>query len=516
MAVIFNPNQNTNNQSSNVLNGGGPSGQPQNPFQQKASGRFTNIQKYIGTNQPAAGQLQSRVERYGGQQQQKAEKDIEPGLSSIRQGITEEKDRLGKASGYSEAIKSGDVSRVESLAGIATPTQQVSAQPLVPQADQSNFNNLQQILSGQTKAGEIQAGISNVLSQAQMAAQKQADIAKSAQTEQGRFGLLKSTIGSGKGYTGGQGLLDNLILQSSGKGALAGLQQGLQGQAQVLGQKAGAYETELSPQAQAIRDQQEAAKADLVSSIGGFDVTGGGALGSLYGGLTAAQQQADTERNKVASDLRKSLETYRYNPLSGETGSFTQDQLNLLGLSGGERAYNTDLKSFAANIKSPIPSSMADVASPEQMRMKEALARLSGQEFNLGEKNVSPYVDTATQQQLKDMFKSAEEDFNKKRVDFVTGGQYDEYGSVGLTAQEAARLSQNPDQLNQYAEAQRNKAIAERDRYLPLNQSGNMFINNPYYTYGNERVNQLSNENVRNMISKFLNESGYNNTMYRR
>jgi heterodisulfide reductase subunit B len=114
------------------------------------------------------------------------------------------------------------------------------------------------------------------------------------------------------------------------------------------------------------------------------------------------------------------------------------------------------------------------------------------------------------------MFKSAEEDFNKKRVDFVTGGQYDEYGGVGLTAQEAARLSQNPDQLNQYAEAQRNKAIAERDRYLPLNQSGNMFINNPYYTYGNERVNQLSNENVRNMISKFLNESGYNNTMYRR
>ena len=402
MSVVLDPNQNPNNQQGQSSSFSGNQSQ-QSPFQQKASGRFTNIQKYISANQPAAGQLQSRVEKFGGQQQQKSEKELEPGLSSIRQGIQSEKDRLSQAGNYSQVIKSGDVSQVESLAGIAAPTNQVStqqvgqSQPLAAQADQSNFNNLQQILKGDTKASEIDTGVGNVLSQAQLAAQKQADIAKSAQTEQGRFGLLKNTIGSGKGYTGGQGLLDNLLLQSSGKGALAGLQQGLQSQAQGLGQKVAGYEKELSPQAQAIIDQQKTARDEINDALGVFEAGKGGALGSLYSNLATGQQQTDAARQAEAAGLRSGLTSKQLTP----------QQLAALGLSGGERTYNTDLTAYAANIKDAVPSSMTDAASPEQQRMKEALARLSGQDINLGNKTDATYFDQANKDQLKNALDQA-------------------------------------------------------------------------------------------------------------
>jgi hypothetical protein len=50
---------------------------------------------------------------------------------------------------------------------------------------------------------------------------------------------------------------------------------------------------------------------------------------------------------------------------------------------------------------------MTDAASPEQQRMKEALARLSGQDINLGNKTDATYFDQANKDQLKNALDQA-------------------------------------------------------------------------------------------------------------
>jgi hypothetical protein len=282
----------------------------------KGSGRFTNLQKYLDTNQGAgqkiADQVSSKVQENVSQQQNTANSYNQ----SIKEGIDSAKTALQSGGTYLNQLKN--------IGETGEGLQSFTSDP--------NYSNFQNIQAGRGLNEDL---LNQQQDQLYSASQDYLESAQNALsdvgTESGRFDLLRETFGgaSRPGYSTGQQRLDQLFLAKQG---LAPLQQTLKqnvDEAQSLSNqayKAGLDINNLTSQ-----------ESDLMSSIGSEASRISDDYTSYLNDILAARQ---AESDSLSSGLREGL----------TSGSLTSDQLSQLGLSSGTNIYDINLADYANTV----------------------------------------------------------------------------------------------------------------------------------------------------------------------
>lgn len=280
MAVVppNDPNQPNPNQPQS--NGIGMGQTPANPAQPKGSGRFTNLQKYVSANQGAGEKIGNRI---GSQ--------VEGQAGQVRQGIQQAK------TGFQQQIDP----EKQRIAGAEALTQEALGNTQQFVNDPTKFNQFQQLRNAQT------AQINPLeLQQQQLQAQKAQQMAANANTEQGRFQLLKGAFANPR-YTTGLGRLDQLFLQSSP--ALKQLQQQSKATTQGLGGELDATRAYSQQELAGLQDQAKVAQQGIQTAVGREDDPttpedeSSGAFGGLskdlFGRLGTKQQELDTQYQNI-------------------------------------------------------------------------------------------------------------------------------------------------------------------------------------------------------------------------
>lgn len=187
--------------------------------------------------------------------------------------------------------------------------------------------------------------------------------AKQAQSEEGRFNLLRSMY-SRPSYTAGQQALDNLLIQGDKEALdkMGGLMS-----------TAGALENKLSAaNAEAYNQYRQGVKQaeDIRSGIKGQLSTG---IGKLTGDIDARVSAANAERGY---DPNKDSAWSRVNKdIDDNTLDLNSETLKLLGLGARQNLYNLNLKDYLTQANQV---SKEAVATPEEYAKYLALAKLSG------------------------------------------------------------------------------------------------------------------------------------------
>lgn len=235
------------------IQGGAPAPQSPQPQQQKGSGAFTDLRKYVQANKPQAQQLgqaaaqniQKQAEQVGGQVAQASQQ--------FQQNVGMQQQQLGQAKDFA--------------------TQQIQQAAQGKMVDTPKIQQFQQLTSGEKKFGDV--GALNLAAQ-QQAAQKLAGLSGQAERASGATNLLQEAFG-GQQYTRGQKALDAMILggdRAAREALMTGTQQATTGLDQQL------------------RDARAAALAEA-SGLGQQDTQFRADLAS----------QLESERGKVASDI---------------------------------------------------------------------------------------------------------------------------------------------------------------------------------------------------------------------
>jgi hypothetical protein len=216
----------------------------QNRPNRQGSGRFTNIQSYLGANRGAGQNLAQGVTNQVNKELDKNKQQANDSAASARAGIQAAQGTLNQGQQQLGQLKTIG-QNIQQNTGAQNLDNQNSLGVKEFKND-PNFNQFQQIQSGQA-INENALGIQsqNAANQAASLNQQAQNRANQAQTEQGRFDLLKQTFGGNVNpqYTQGQQRLDQLFLQKQGLGNLKNnLQQNvntakdLKNISQILGQ----------------------------------------------------------------------------------------------------------------------------------------------------------------------------------------------------------------------------------------------------------------------------------------
>jgi hypothetical protein len=192
---------------------------------QTGSGRFTNLQKYIGANQGSGERLGGKIGQNFNDKTGQQTKDINNQNSQIAQNINAGKDSLQQGQGFQTQL--GDIGKgfesfksMEDRGGFDAANQQATNFAKSP-----DFNKFQTIQAGNAidndaanaaQANALQAG-TNLNSYTQ-------DQLNKVNTEQGRYDLLKNTFGNKKNYSSGNARFDQLFLQNSPTNVVGNLQ----------------------------------------------------------------------------------------------------------------------------------------------------------------------------------------------------------------------------------------------------------------------------------------------------
>lgn len=355
MAVIVNPNQNEDNnqqdgqqQTQLTQNAGGQGGTaaPQPSQQQRqGSGRFTNLQKYLGANQQAGGRVAGQI----GQ--------------NIQEDIGEQKKQAQDY--YANLGKSIDQSKQSAQQGeqyinqMRQTGQQLQDQGLLAQAPQINnlqdYRNIQQGRGINENVLQSQAGSLGETSQGYLQGAQGA--LENLQSEGGRFNLLRQAFGgqANPEYTRGQQRLDQLFLSQEGLGGVMGdVYQDVEA-GQQLQREAG----QLGQQAQSLIGQEQAIMSELgqqaQSNVGTYQDL-------LNEQVSQAQERAATE----IPELRRAL----------DEGRITQQQASQLGLDDVSDLYTVNLSDY---LSTAPQANLQNVTSQEQAAQFRALQNLMGE-----------------------------------------------------------------------------------------------------------------------------------------
>lgn len=239
MAVVYNQNQKQDKdqeqtQGQQMTGGvnspqGAPIGQAPAP-QRQGSGRFSNIQKYLGANQNAGQQLAGTVgSRFTKQNTPLIQKQQDQ-TTQLNQGIQQGRQGVQQGQGFVQTLQNvGQDIKAQTGADKYQPNQQVAS---IGQFTQSpDFNRFQQIQRGQG----VDEGLLNIRQQAAQSA-NQDFINQNQQnmnmlgSEQGRSDILRKNFSANPMYTQGQNRLDSLFLT---RGGLNPLRQQLGGELQT-------------------------------------------------------------------------------------------------------------------------------------------------------------------------------------------------------------------------------------------------------------------------------------------
>ncbi len=191
-----------------------------------------------------------------------------------------------------------------------------------------------------------------------------------ANSEAGRFELLRSTLGQ-PNYTSGQQRLDQLFLQAQ-PGVNRSLQQNLQGINKSTSQGIQGFTSDSTARLNALQGLSSNRSDEIGKMLsGGVDQTGlesdisGRGLSDIK---NSSQAKLDAAKEAVAKtpELRARL----------QNGTLTQQDIQSLGLQVGTQLYDADLSKFLTN-PDGTPT-MANTADPAEAARYRALQQLSG------------------------------------------------------------------------------------------------------------------------------------------
>lgn len=316
-----------------------------------ASGRFTNLQNYIGANKGSGEKIAGKI----GENVQKAADDTNKSVGAagaIQTQLDAEKNRLAQATGFA---------------------QQVNTDPNAIASDQNKLNQFTQLRTGQNAATDINNIAQNKLNSANSALQNLQQNAQNTATESGRFQLLQQALGR-PSYNQGQQRLDQLLVQNSGGNVLNNLQKTAQQTAANANKTLAATTSNINSGVADIKSQSGLAQRQLTDSLGGLDDAGTdanesrGAFGSLQNNLKQRQQDFINSNQSLADGLRS----------GAATDTFNQQALDMLGLKTGQNLYNVDLKNYVNPNFAAGNISQQSVANMDDYSKYQALAKLAG------------------------------------------------------------------------------------------------------------------------------------------
>jgi len=316
----------------------------------KGSGRFTNIQKYIGANQGAGERLATGVGK-------KVDSKINPELSKSEANVSNL--RAGIEAGQNKLATGNQIN---------TQVQDTNFDALGMAND---ANKLQQFTDYRTGSAIDEAVLKQQALDAQNANAAGLNVAQGLNTqfgtEGGRQELLKQTFSPGRNYSVGQQRLDQLFLSQA-----APQMQGIQKNIQTAQNQFGNYGNQLGTAATDVNtlagDEQTLA-TNLQSGIKNRETDLVNAVNSTEGAVNAARlAQQQGARDQFGNLLAGKNVNSQFANLVGLT---EQDKLyNTLKQDGGIDSY---LKFNEANLQG------ADQLAQQQDRAKyDAIARLAG------------------------------------------------------------------------------------------------------------------------------------------
>jgi len=360
MAFISNQQTNPNDPQANQA----PSAQPSvtspnlaqtsspaaNTPQQKGSGRFTNIQKYIGANQGAGQKLAGGIEA-------RVQSNVNPNVQKAETQSSQIADQVAKAQGtlgQGQALQQQVADKNFDAVGFA--------------AQQPNVEQFTQFRTGQAID---EATLGQQAQQAQQQAMQAQQVAQGfgqqLGTEQGRQQLLKQTFSPTRNYSVGQQRLDNLFLQQANP-QLRDLSQNLNLTSQKLG-NIGSDAEQKRQLIQQLAGQESELAQGLTSAIGAREQ-------DVVGAAEARQEEVNKARVAEQEMARQQFQNL------AEGKAVDKNFLSNVGLQSGQSLYNV-LKE-QGNIDDYIKFNPAllqganQLASQNQRQQYDAVARLAG------------------------------------------------------------------------------------------------------------------------------------------
>ena len=531
MATVFDPNKKnpTQLQTIGTATPAGPvtTSQAAPAAQQpQGSGRFTNIQKYLGANKAGGQQVASKIG------------------SNIQQDLTKQQDATKK---YNEQLgqsvqKAGQVAQQgagfqQKLGEIGT---EIGAAKTAGYDARNNqqFSNLQNFTQSPdfNQFQDIQAGRGideDLLNLQQQKAAQTANIAaQSAQTAQGqlaseggRFELLRKTFGGAArpGYGQGQQRLDQVLLgQGGGLGQVQGDVGAKARELQQLSKATGAEAGNVNRLAQQERD--------LISGIN----TQTGANEEAYLNMLGSYvDPLNQQRATEVQNLGKALGSYNqtYDPANP---GLTADQMSKLGLTDSNQGvYNVfknqqyadptgadeetkrrNMASFAAKIGREA-GGYQDVANQSDVDRYSQLSKMMGANARTNLTKASDLEAAygrkgAGEGDLKEQLDSAQKAFDASEKIKSTTSLADRYVSGVNTAGKY----NIPKLSKAYGEAGVNDLIKSgkvpTDMYNET--TGTKITDNPFNVRG-KRVQDTIDTDIYSKLQKYLQEQNYGQTL---
>lgn len=313
--------------------------QPLRPPSPKGSGRFVNLQKYIGANAPQAQQMAGKIGGGIAQKAGAAQEATQQMQTQFGQQAQQEQDRLGQAGQFVQKL------------GTAPGAQDILQSP-------EQLQQFKQLQQGQLNLPSVD------LSKQQQQLQQLQDQAQLAGTEGGRFQLLRQQFGN-PSYTLGQRRLDQLLLQNT-----PGAAQTIQGQIRPalsgLEQTLGATQQDVSSRFGTLQGLASQAQSDIEQGI--------------TSGLSQVEQQAEAARQQAVADRTLKMQQFGI-------GSLTPEDIQQLG-PGFEDPYtslfNVNLRDYLTSPEKLPEITLGQAASPEQIAQYQALQQLGDRTGQFG------------------------------------------------------------------------------------------------------------------------------------
>lgn len=310
MAVVTNTPDNfmtKPNQANGVAPSSQPPGQAPSPPAQNApnqqqgtsSGRFSNITNYLKANQG----YNKNSGGFGGQ---------------IAQNINQRADATkGAIQGSQQNFQQQSQQNANAYGGPSLVGQATAD----PNAFTQDPNQVAKLTAQRDASYTGPTDLQNA-QQLQGQSQNLTDLTNSAQTEGGRFNMLR-TMFNRPSYSKGQQNLDNLLLQSNPQNLSA--VQGTRQSAMDVNRNLNQAQTEAQTQAGNLTDQanqlRDTTRTGLNDAATGFNT-------DINNRVTQAQTQQNQQYNDALNNLKQ--------------GGLTQDQMSQLGLQAGTNLYGVD------------------------------------------------------------------------------------------------------------------------------------------------------------------------------
>jgi hypothetical protein len=483
----------------------------------QGSGRFTNINKYIGANQQAGQQISQRVGSGINQQLDTSARGAESNVDAFRQGVqkAEQSNQVGQ--GLVGQVNQGQVEQIAQA----------------PDA-LKNYINYRTGMEAQNQ----QKAVGQVQSAADLAAQKaKNELAQRQQqlgTEQNRVGLLTEFVGSpGGGYSKGAQRLDQAFLQRDKTGGLNNLNRDLKTQEQTRFKA-------FVDNNKALQDQ---AKATLDAS---------GKLTNELNGATQNQYKVtndDIDETKAAVVAQREADiNYARQQINAllDSGEKSQDTtvdagwLKDRGVRQGQRTYGALTNLTEAEIATirNAAATREQTVTDQQLAKYNALQKLMGSNIVDNQLQYDPSnemkkaaLDAAVEYKQGAESLGGRVNENQKKFEAAVGQTIGGYGTYGGTDRADAVRSQTiqdylagKDNITNWNSSHGNPNFGLNVKDIPIIPTGigNISINDAYKGLtGNRGIPQDNYTNAENYaqadlvknIQKYLEQYGYDETV---